>query len=235
MQDVAEHPGHARRLRAPRQHLEGGRVGLGQHVRLVDAGEALDRRAVEADALGEGALELGGRDRHRLQEPEDVGEPQSDEADVTFLERAEHELLLLVHARHPVRAVLPPCYRNDHLAGPSLEDAPTVHRPVSGENLGRSPCAAAGPSAIVCASGAPLPSPGGSGAPPVSGSIGPDGARPGGGTVVPCAGSAWCWPSAGGPGSRVQFRWGHRVAVRDRVRPLGERVPVGVGVAVRLG
>jgi hypothetical protein len=97
-QDVAEHPGAAGLLRAPGQHLEGRRVGAGQHVGLVDASEALDRRAVEADALGKRPLELGRRDRDRLEEAEDVGEPQPYEADVAFLEGAEHELLLLVHA-----------------------------------------------------------------------------------------------------------------------------------------
>ena len=86
-----------RRLAAPRQHLERRRVGLGEHVGLVDPGEALDRRAVEADALVERALELGRRDRDRLEEAEHVGEPQPHEADVALLERPEHELLLLVH------------------------------------------------------------------------------------------------------------------------------------------
>ena len=84
-------------LLAPRQDLERGRVGLGEHVGLVDPGEALDRGAVEADALGEGALELGRRDRDRLQVAEHVGEPQPHEPDVALLERAEHELLLPVH------------------------------------------------------------------------------------------------------------------------------------------
>ena len=72
-------------------------VGLGEHVGLVDAREALDDRAVEADALGEGALELGRRDRHRLQGAEHVGEPEPDEPDVALFDRAEHELLLTVH------------------------------------------------------------------------------------------------------------------------------------------
>ena len=83
---------------APRQDLERRRVGLGQHVGLVDAGEALDRRAVEADALVEGALELGRRHRDRLQEAQHVGEPQPDEPDVALLERAENEVFLLAHA-----------------------------------------------------------------------------------------------------------------------------------------
>ena len=43
--DVAEHPRGARRLAAPGQHLERRRVGLGEHVALVDPREALDRRA----------------------------------------------------------------------------------------------------------------------------------------------------------------------------------------------
>ncbi len=103
---VAEHPGGARALAAPRQHLEGGGVGLGQHVGLVDPGEALDDRAVEADALGEGALELGRGDRDGLQGAEHVGEPEPDEPDVALFDGAEDELLLTVHV-----SILPhPCF-----------------------------------------------------------------------------------------------------------------------------
>ena len=82
---------------APGQDLEGRRVGLGQHVGLVDPGESLDGRAVEADALGEGTLELRRRDGHGLQRAEHVGEPQTDEADVALFDRAQHELFLTVH------------------------------------------------------------------------------------------------------------------------------------------
>ena len=78
-----------------------------------DPGEALDRRAVEADALVEGALELGRGHGHRLQETEHVGEPEPHEADVALLEGAEHELLLLVHAGDRAAPVFPPCYRRD--------------------------------------------------------------------------------------------------------------------------
>ncbi len=95
--DVTEHPGAARRLRAPRQHLEGSGVGLGQHVRLGDAGEALDRRPVEPDPLDEGPLEFGRRDGHRFEETEHVGEPQTHEPDVALLEGPEHEFLLFIH------------------------------------------------------------------------------------------------------------------------------------------
>ena len=99
--DVAEHPGRVvvAGLGGPGQHLERRRVGAGDHVRLVDAGEALDGRAVEPDALGEGPFELRGRHRHGLEVAEHVGEPQPHEADVAFLERAQHELLLAVHGR----------------------------------------------------------------------------------------------------------------------------------------
>ena len=104
--EVAEHPGGAGALAAPGQHLERARVGLGEHVGLVDPGEALDDRAVEADALGEGPLELGRRDGHRLQGAEHVGEPEPDEPDVALFDRAEHELLLTVHG-----SILPhPCF-----------------------------------------------------------------------------------------------------------------------------
>ena len=65
--DVAEHPRRGRALAPPRQDLERRRVGLGEHVGLVDAGEALDGRAVEADALVEGPLELGRRDGDGLE------------------------------------------------------------------------------------------------------------------------------------------------------------------------
>jgi hypothetical protein len=96
-EDVAEHAGRAGRLRAPRQDLEGRRVGLGEHVRLVDPGEALDRGAVEADPLGEGPFELGRSHRDGLQEAQDVGEPEPHETDVSLLQGAEHELFLLAH------------------------------------------------------------------------------------------------------------------------------------------
>ena len=95
--DVAEHPGGRRPLTAPRQDLEGRRVGLGEHVRLVDPGEALDRRAVEADALLEGPLELGRCHRHRLEVAQHVGEPQPHEPHVALLERPQHEVFLLAH------------------------------------------------------------------------------------------------------------------------------------------
>ena len=72
----------------------------------MHAGEALDRRAVEADALGERAFELGRCDGDRLEEAQHVGEPQPDETDVSFLDRAKDELLLAFHAA----SLWPGCY-----------------------------------------------------------------------------------------------------------------------------
>ena len=99
--DVAEHPRRVvlARTAGPRQHLERRRVGPGHHVGFRDPGKALDRGAVEADALLEGAFEFGGRDRYGLEVSEYVGEPQPDEADVAFLQRAQHEFLLPIHDR----------------------------------------------------------------------------------------------------------------------------------------
>jgi hypothetical protein len=88
LDDVAEHPRH-RVLGLPGDQLEGGRVGEGDHVGFLDAGEAVDRGAVEAHPLGEGALELLRGDRERLQEPEDVGEPETNESDPALLDGAK--------------------------------------------------------------------------------------------------------------------------------------------------
>ena len=100
--DVAEHAGRvvlAGALGGPRQHLERGRIRAGHHVGLGDAGEALDGGSVEADALFEGAFQLGRRDRHGLEVSEHVGEPQPDKANVAFFQRAQHEFLLAIHVR----------------------------------------------------------------------------------------------------------------------------------------
>ena len=122
--EVAEHPGRSGALAAPRQHLEGARVGLGEHVGLVDAGEALDDRAVEADPLGEGPLELGRCDGDGLQGAEHVGEPEPDETDVALFDGAEDELLLTVHDPNPAAPVCPagnapPRVRHPNICGPA--------------------------------------------------------------------------------------------------------------------
>ena len=125
-QDVAEHPGHARVLSAPGQQLERRRVRPGDHVGLVDPGETLDRGAVEADPVGERALQLGGGDRHRLQRAEHVGEPEPDEPDVPLLQRAQHELFLPVHSTHPRRSPVPDHPLRVCLAGVSARLRPRL-------------------------------------------------------------------------------------------------------------
>ena len=87
-EDVGEHARDAAAvlLRAPRQHVEGRRVGHGDHVRLLDGVEAGDRAAVEAHAALEGVVELGGVDAERLQLAQDVREPEADEADAALLD-----------------------------------------------------------------------------------------------------------------------------------------------------
>ena len=79
--DVAEHRRDEFAALTPRQYLQGRRVGERDHVGLLDAGEALDRRAVETHSLGHRELELVDGDDEGLEEPEHVGEPQVDELD----------------------------------------------------------------------------------------------------------------------------------------------------------
>ena len=85
------------RARCPGQHLERRRVGSGDGVGLENPGEPLDGGPVESDALFECTLEFGRSDRDRLQVPEHVGEPQTDESDIPFFQRTQDEFLLAVH------------------------------------------------------------------------------------------------------------------------------------------
>ena len=79
------------------QDLERLRVGLGEHVGLLHPAEAVDRRAVEGHPLVESVLQLGRRDGERLGRPEDVGEPELDEADAPLLDGPQHVFLLALH------------------------------------------------------------------------------------------------------------------------------------------
>src|SRR4029077_10423820 len=62
--------------------------------------EALDGRSVEADAVGEGALEFRRGDRDGLERAKHVREPEPDEANVPLLKRAQHEFFLPIHGYH---------------------------------------------------------------------------------------------------------------------------------------
>ena len=81
-----------------RHQLERVRVRDGEHVALLDPAEAVDGRAVELHALLEGGVQLDRRDGHRLELAEHVGEPQAHEAHPSFLDGAQHVVLLVVHA-----------------------------------------------------------------------------------------------------------------------------------------
>ena len=155
-QDVAEHPGAlAADPALEREDLERGRVRHGDHVRLEDPGEALDRRAVEADALLEGRLQLGRRHRDALERAEHVGEPQPDEPDVPLFQRAEDELLLTVHF-HPSRHV---CVRTR--SGRARPDRPVFTGPgyadVTRTAAGRALASRRGPVGHAAAAAEPPP------------------------------------------------------------------------------
>ncbi len=85
--DVAEHRRDRLAVLAPRQDLQRGGIGQRHHVGLLDPGESLDRRAVEAHALGHRRVEFVDRDDEGLEEAENIGEPQVDELDVLVDDR----------------------------------------------------------------------------------------------------------------------------------------------------
>ena len=100
---VAEHARGGIHVAAPRQHLERRRIRVREQVALLHAGEPLDRGAVEADPLAEGAFGLSRCDCDGLEGADDVREPQTHELHTAFLDRAKYEILLLVHASQPNR------------------------------------------------------------------------------------------------------------------------------------
>ena len=101
---LAEHARDALFLGTPGQDLEGLRNREGQHVGLLRLREAVHRAAVEANALLEGLREVLRRDGERLEVAQHVGKPQAHEADVALLNRAKHEVDVLLVAH---RASLP--------------------------------------------------------------------------------------------------------------------------------
>jgi hypothetical protein len=94
--DVTEHPS-GRAAVGPREQLEGGRIGLGENVRLLHSAEAVDGGPVEVHTLFEGGLELDRRDRHGLQLAQNIGEPESDQLDVSLFDCSKHIFLLSFH------------------------------------------------------------------------------------------------------------------------------------------
>jgi len=90
--DVADQPRHALAVVAvvasalPREHPEAGEVRYQQRIRLLHAGEPLERRPVEAHLAGQRLVELGGRHLHRLVHPQQIGELQQQEPHVPLLQ-----------------------------------------------------------------------------------------------------------------------------------------------------
>ncbi len=91
--DRVEHRAHQRERRRLVERVQDsrGQIGQQQHVGLVDLLEAADRRAVEADAIGERLL-VKARERHPhvLPGPRQVGELEIDHARAVALGEGEH-------------------------------------------------------------------------------------------------------------------------------------------------
>ena len=113
LDDVADHAADlgaelvAVLVDGPRHHLERRRVGDRDHVRLLDPVEAGDRRAVEAHAVVERALHLGGRDREGLEMTLEVGEPEEDVLDALVLDPLQHRAPGGDARRRPILALAP--------------------------------------------------------------------------------------------------------------------------------
>ena len=98
--DVADHPAYALgRLIRPWKDLKGRRVRLEEHVRFLDADEALNRRAVEHDPAVERLFELPVWHLDVFDDTEDVGELKAHKPHLLAL-RAGQERCLRVGFRH---------------------------------------------------------------------------------------------------------------------------------------
>ena len=91
--NVADQPADARVGIAPRIDEKRVEIRREQHVRLLDAHEAFDRRAVEHDVAGQRLLELRRRNLDVLVDAKNVGELQPHEANVQLLGEIENVLL----------------------------------------------------------------------------------------------------------------------------------------------
>jgi hypothetical protein len=84
--DVADQPGHLAGDLLPGVEHIGVQVGLEQHVRLLDAGEALYRRSIEHDLSVDGLLEFALGHFHVLDDAHDVGELQAQKAHLVLFQ-----------------------------------------------------------------------------------------------------------------------------------------------------
>ncbi len=111
LEDIAHHSRHPLLLGPPGEDDEGVGVGHRHHVALIDAGESLDRRAVESLPLPQRQLQFLDRDRKALQEPQDVREPETDELDVVLPGLVEHVLRLFRRVCHAIPPLSKPVLR----------------------------------------------------------------------------------------------------------------------------
>ena len=102
---IAEHARHAVVARTPRQHLEGRRVGMHEHIGILQARKPVDGRAIEADAFFKRDFNIGGRNGDVFQIAENIGEPQSQKANVALFDLLD-DILLRINHESPLTAVL---------------------------------------------------------------------------------------------------------------------------------
>src|SRR5919199_2579636 len=89
------------RLTVPRNDCVGIEVGHKVHIAFGDPRKSLDRRAVEPDAMIEHILDLADRNRHILDDADDVGKLQVEELDVLLLNQIANLVLRVTHVYAP--------------------------------------------------------------------------------------------------------------------------------------
>ena len=95
--DVAEHPHHLALLRPPRKLDQCGGIRVKQQIGADLAAEALHRRGIKGDPVGEGALELTWHDGHVVLLSIDVAEGQADKLDILLLHELYHFFRRVLH------------------------------------------------------------------------------------------------------------------------------------------
>ncbi len=96
--NIAEHAGSTIVTRTPRQYLEGRGVRERQHVSFLGRSKALDSRAIKTNTLFKGNLKVLWADCKTLKTSQYIDEPETDKTNVALLDRAKHEVdILLIH------------------------------------------------------------------------------------------------------------------------------------------
>ena len=102
---IAEHARHAIVARAPWQHLESRRIRVHEHIGILQTRKPVDRRAVKADAFFKRDFDIGRRNGDIFQIAENIGEPQSQKANVALFDLLD-DILLRINHESPLTAVL---------------------------------------------------------------------------------------------------------------------------------